>query len=154
LFYIGSRVARWHIFKPPIWFNFEGSSKVRCWYILWLFGRFYGHLVYDHLLYFWYIVPRKIWQPWSGAAPIQYVLAEKWPECRLASFPETVTGRRRRRSTSRRGRWWPRGRNRTSSTFGTCPTKSLRRPSRSTSRLKIKQQQFWTKFNLKTKGVS
>jgi hypothetical protein len=26
------------------------------WYILWLFGIFFP---------FWYVVPRKIWQPWS-----------------------------------------------------------------------------------------
>jgi hypothetical protein len=51
-------------------------------------GRFHGHLVYlrpfyifhGHLVYFvamwyifppfWYIVPRKIWQPWFAAAEI------------------------------------------------------------------------------------
>jgi hypothetical protein len=31
--------------------------------ILWLFGIFYGHLVYFSL--FWYFVPRKIWQSWA-----------------------------------------------------------------------------------------
>jgi hypothetical protein len=30
-------------------------------YILWPFGTFFGHLV--HFLPFWYVVPRKIWQP-------------------------------------------------------------------------------------------
>jgi hypothetical protein len=29
------------------------------WYILWLFGIFSP---------FWYVVPRKIWQPWSQAS--------------------------------------------------------------------------------------
>jgi hypothetical protein len=49
------------------------------WYILWLFRKFYVHLVYfkviwyalfsifcSQLVYFppiWYVVPRKIWQP-------------------------------------------------------------------------------------------
>jgi hypothetical protein len=31
-------------------------------YILWAFGIFYGKLVQFFL--FWYIAPRKIWQPW------------------------------------------------------------------------------------------
>jgi hypothetical protein len=31
---------------------------VTSWYILWLFGTF---------LPFWYVVPRKIWQPWLRA---------------------------------------------------------------------------------------
>jgi hypothetical protein len=31
------------------------------WYILWLFGTFGGYLVY--FFPFWYVVPRKIWQP-------------------------------------------------------------------------------------------
>jgi hypothetical protein len=30
--------------------------------ILWPFGMFCDHLVYFPL--FWYVVPRKIWQPW------------------------------------------------------------------------------------------
>jgi hypothetical protein len=47
------RVARWHIFqtKIPIWVHFGGSSKGRCWYILWSFGLFYEHLVY--FVVFW-----------------------------------------------------------------------------------------------------
>jgi hypothetical protein len=46
------------------------------WNILWPFGLFYCHLVYCEAIWyilwlfgvfsqFWYIVPRKIWQPWS-----------------------------------------------------------------------------------------
>jgi hypothetical protein len=87
------RVARWYYtFRPNIanWVNFRGSGNGRCWYILCIgiwsilrrFGLFYGLLIYliviwyvlwpaalpcCYLLYFstfWYIVPRKIWQPW------------------------------------------------------------------------------------------
>jgi hypothetical protein len=40
------------------------------WPILLLFGIFYGHLVYFVVILvvfkFWYVVPRKIWQPWLG----------------------------------------------------------------------------------------
>jgi hypothetical protein len=45
---VSSRVARWHIFqtKIPVWVNFGGSCKGRCWYILWSFSLFYGHLLY------------------------------------------------------------------------------------------------------------
>jgi hypothetical protein len=32
------------------------------WYTLWPFGMFYGYLVYFSP--FWYVVPKKIWQPW------------------------------------------------------------------------------------------
>jgi hypothetical protein len=32
------------------------------WYTLWPYSIFYGYLVYFFL--FWYVVPRKIWQPW------------------------------------------------------------------------------------------
>jgi hypothetical protein len=31
--------------------------------ILWTFSIFCGHLVYFPP--FWYVVPRKIWQPWA-----------------------------------------------------------------------------------------
>jgi hypothetical protein len=80
-----TRVARWHIFKPkiPIWVNFGGSNIqlkmleyfvaiwsilwpfglfVAIWSILWPFGIFYSYLVYV-FFQFWYVVPRKIWQP-------------------------------------------------------------------------------------------
>jgi hypothetical protein len=36
-------------------------------YILWRLGIFYGNLVYFPR--FWYIVPRKIWQPWLSKKP-------------------------------------------------------------------------------------
>jgi hypothetical protein len=72
------RVARWHIFKPKIsfWVNFGGPCNGRCWYILWPFGIFYvllfgifgGHMEYFMVIWyifpFWYVLPRKIWQPW------------------------------------------------------------------------------------------
>jgi hypothetical protein len=32
------------------------------WYILWQYGIFYSYLVYIFSP-FWYVVPRKIWQP-------------------------------------------------------------------------------------------
>jgi hypothetical protein len=49
--------------------NFEAI-----WYILWLFGIFHWHLVYFMVMWyilwlfgiflpFWYVAPRKIWQP-------------------------------------------------------------------------------------------
>jgi hypothetical protein len=71
-------VARWFVFKPKIPFGsiLEGLARGN-------HGIFYNHLVYftaignisrpfgifcGHLTYFspfWYIVPRKIWQPWT-----------------------------------------------------------------------------------------
>jgi hypothetical protein len=78
------RVARWFLFKSKIQIcvNFRGSSNGGCWYILCPFGQFFGHLAYvmaiwyifrpfnihinGHLVYsppFWYVMPRKIWQP-------------------------------------------------------------------------------------------
>jgi hypothetical protein len=40
------------------------------WSILWLFRLFYGHLVF---FAFWYVFPRKIWQPWSRNDHAQYL---------------------------------------------------------------------------------
>jgi hypothetical protein len=34
------------------------------WYILWQVGTFYGH--FGIFFPFWYVAPRKIWQPWGG----------------------------------------------------------------------------------------
>jgi hypothetical protein len=59
-----------------MWVNFGGPCYGRCWYILCPFGLFYGHLILlnpfgifcGNLAYFypfWYVVPRKIWQPWG-----------------------------------------------------------------------------------------
>jgi hypothetical protein len=77
--YIGryiNRVARWFVFKPkiPIWLNFGGScyGNLGIFYdhlvyftaivnVLWPFGIFCGHLAY--FSQFWYLIPRKIWQP-------------------------------------------------------------------------------------------
>jgi hypothetical protein len=68
--------------KFQIWVYFRGPWNGKCWYVLWLFGIFCGHLVYFvaiwyilwpfgivcfHLVIlspFWYVVERKIWQPW------------------------------------------------------------------------------------------
>jgi hypothetical protein len=48
-------------------------------YVLWTYGVFCGNLVYFSL--FWYVVPRKIWQPCStneiivlNATLVSYVL--------------------------------------------------------------------------------
>jgi hypothetical protein len=87
------RVARWQIYKPknPNLGNFGRLLQwkmlgifcghwvcfMALWYILWSFGLFYGTLVYfvvikSVLLLFgiffpyWYIAPRKIWQPFQG----------------------------------------------------------------------------------------
>jgi hypothetical protein len=43
------------------------------WYILRLFGLFSGHLVHFMVIWLyvflvWYVVPRKIWQPWLKSA--------------------------------------------------------------------------------------
>jgi hypothetical protein len=75
---VTTRVARWFLFKPKITIleNIGGSLIVKCLYILWPFGIFYGHLVY--FMTAWYIFcsfgtffpvlvsrNKKIWQPWS-----------------------------------------------------------------------------------------
>jgi hypothetical protein len=82
-----NRVARRQIFKPiiPIWVNFGGSCKGRCWYtyfmanwsVLRQFRIFCGHSVYFRVIsffLFWYVVPRKIWQPCSSMAPTNAAL--------------------------------------------------------------------------------
>jgi hypothetical protein len=60
--------------KVPIWVNVWGSCNGRCWSILRSFDLFYDHLVHTYIcllfgIFFpvWYVVPRKIWQPWYGA---------------------------------------------------------------------------------------
>jgi hypothetical protein len=68
----GTSVARWFIFKPKIliWVNLGRPCSGRFWYfyvrfvyftakwyILWSFGTF------GIFFPFWYVVPRKIWQP-------------------------------------------------------------------------------------------
>jgi hypothetical protein len=82
---VHSRVARWYIFrtKIPIWAYFRRPWNGKGWnslhtydhteyftpivFILWLFGIFYGYLVYVLrsyiFIYFWYVLPNKIWQP-------------------------------------------------------------------------------------------
>jgi hypothetical protein len=74
---VRSRVARWFVLEPKIsiWVNFGASCNgnlgkiidhlvyfTAIANILWSFGIFSGHLVYFSP--FWYLVPRKIWQPW------------------------------------------------------------------------------------------
>jgi hypothetical protein len=75
----GCRVARWYIFRPKIAIlvNLGGSCNGRYFYIfvhLVYFDIVYGHVVgifCGNLVYFppfWYIVPRKIWQPWADGS--------------------------------------------------------------------------------------
>jgi hypothetical protein len=56
--------------------KFWMSCNGRCWFILWPFGQFSRHLLYFMAIWyalwsfaifspFWYVAPRKIWQPWS-----------------------------------------------------------------------------------------
>jgi hypothetical protein len=100
---VSIRVARWHIFKPkiPIWVNFGGSRKGRCWYILWPIGLFYVHLVYSvsiwYMLWlfgiffpFWYVVPRKIWLPWSyvSVRRVRWTLAQRLPDLSWYNIPK------------------------------------------------------------------
>jgi hypothetical protein len=42
--------------KSQFWVNFGVSCNGRCWYILWPFDQFYGHLVY--IMAIWHIFPR------------------------------------------------------------------------------------------------
>jgi hypothetical protein len=53
-----ARVARWYIFIPIIlnWEYLGRPWNVKCWYILWPFGIFYGRL--EYFPDFWYILSR------------------------------------------------------------------------------------------------
>jgi hypothetical protein len=68
--------------KSQIGVNFKGSWNRKCWYILCPFGSFRGTLVF--LAPFWYIVSRKIWQPWfqarNGAALSRLTGRKKLPK--------------------------------------------------------------------------
>jgi hypothetical protein len=50
------RVLQW---KMMVHFNGHLAYFTSIWYIFWPFGIFFP---------FWYVVPRKIWQPWCDAA--------------------------------------------------------------------------------------
>jgi hypothetical protein len=66
--------------KYKLWVNFGWPWSGKCWYILWPFGLFYGHLVYFMVYFglfwvrlvnffpFWYVLQRKIWQHWASVA--------------------------------------------------------------------------------------
>jgi hypothetical protein len=56
-------MAIWSILQPFGIFCGHLVYFTAIWSILWPFGNFYGYLVYFST--FWYVVPRKIWQPWS-----------------------------------------------------------------------------------------
>jgi hypothetical protein len=87
--FLASRVARWFLFEPkiPIWVNLGGYCNGRCWYILWPFGQLSGHLAYLMAIWymlhrfgtfytFWYVVPRRIWQPCSPAEKMEPEILE------------------------------------------------------------------------------
>jgi hypothetical protein len=74
---VGTRVARWYIFRPkiPIWVKLGGGFEKKMllyymaiWNILWQFDMKYGHLVFFVVIWYfspvWYFEPRIIWQPW------------------------------------------------------------------------------------------
>jgi hypothetical protein len=82
------RVARRYSLKPKIqiWVNFGGPWNRKFWYISWPFEIYQSHLVYFRTLEnlvliwyifprFWYIVWRKIWQPWTKLEAILSVVA-------------------------------------------------------------------------------
>jgi hypothetical protein len=52
-----------HILRPFSIFCKNLVYLEKFLYIWWLFGIFHGYLVYWYVG-FWYVVPRKIWQPW------------------------------------------------------------------------------------------
>jgi hypothetical protein len=69
---LATRVARWYIFKPkiPNWVNLQWNILVyfmAIWSIFQPFGILYSTLVFLWSFGisspFWYVVPRKIWQP-------------------------------------------------------------------------------------------
>jgi hypothetical protein len=63
-----------HILKPkiPIWVNFGKPwiEKIEYYIVICNMHVYYGHLVFImaiwHFSPFWYIMKRKIWQPWSS----------------------------------------------------------------------------------------
>jgi hypothetical protein len=71
-------VDKWYIFKPklPLWVNFGGFScmeNVGLGMYFTPFGIFSGHLEYFKVILlslFWYVTPRKIWQPCSIHKPV------------------------------------------------------------------------------------
>jgi hypothetical protein len=76
-FLVWSRVARWYFFKPKVQileglrigavgtFNSHLEYFTAIWYILWPLGN---------IVVIWYIVSRKIWQPWCGEELVKFVL--------------------------------------------------------------------------------
>jgi hypothetical protein len=60
---------------------------VAIWYILWMFGTFFP---------FWYVVARKIWQPWSEvcSSNLKKALAS------LCSTSDATEG-------ANLSQWWP-----------------------------------------------
>jgi hypothetical protein len=57
--------------KITIWVNCRWSCNGRCWYVLWPFGLFYGHLV--HFWLFWYILYGHL----ATFSPVWYVFTKE-----------------------------------------------------------------------------
>jgi hypothetical protein len=55
------------------------------WYILWPIGIFCGHLL--KFCPFWYVVPRKIWQPWPN---VKLWIFQKTPQSAKARTPTVM----------------------------------------------------------------
>jgi hypothetical protein len=87
------------------------------WYILWPFGIFCGHLVYvfcGQMVYyflFWYVEPRKIWQPCCGLTCIVREIVSSsqgsiyaqigpyiWPERLRTNYSQELINRSRWRT--------------------------------------------------------
>jgi hypothetical protein len=78
------------IFQIPIWVHFESSCIGKCWYILWPFNTFYGHLVYlpkqwVYLVVIWYIYFPSFgifYEEKSGNLAVTSRQKQKKPNCR------------------------------------------------------------------------
>jgi hypothetical protein len=66
-----------------------------CWYIIWPFGLFYGHLLYYTAIWyifstFWYVVPIKIWQPCFAAASKNAETCHRITNIQVSQKPITI----------------------------------------------------------------
>jgi hypothetical protein len=84
--------------KSQFWINFGGPCNGKSWYILWPFGLFYCY--WKYLMAIWYFVPRKIWQPWTGACIIFFAIEKgvtfrcRKPSCRKPSCRMTCCSKK------------------------------------------------------------
>jgi hypothetical protein len=66
-----------------VYFNDTLVYFVTIWSILWSFGIFHNYL--EYFFTFWYVVPRKIWQPWPIARKRAFEISNFGRGC-LASW--------------------------------------------------------------------